>query len=105
MRDKRTWKPRGFGFITYKDVESVVQVINMHDKHFIEDKWIDCKSAIPFEEIKLIEQQQQELKSKNNLINPDPVLEQSPVEFHQIVTDQSFANTSFVNVEEQKPII
>ena len=105
MRDKRTWKPRGFGFITYKDVESVVQVINMHDKHFIEDKWIDCKSAIPFEEIKLIEKQQQELKMMNQQLKPEPVLEQSPVEFHQIVTDQSFANTSFVNVEEQKPII
>lgn len=52
MRDKRTQKPRGFGFITYQNIESVIQVIDRHNEHFIDGKWIDCKSAIPFEDIK-----------------------------------------------------
>jgi RNA recognition motif-containing protein len=62
MRDKRTQKPRGFGFITYQDIESVVQVIQMHNEHFIDGKWIDCKSAIPFEEIKSLEKKEKEMK-------------------------------------------
>lgn len=62
MRDKRTQKPRGFGFITYKYIQSVVRVINMHDQHYIDGKWIDCKSAIPFEEIKSLEKKQKEEK-------------------------------------------
>ena len=32
----------------------------MHNEHFIDGKWIDCKSAIPFEEIKSLEKKQKE---------------------------------------------
>lgn len=30
LQDKRTHKPRGFGFVTYEDVHSVNQVLKMH---------------------------------------------------------------------------
>jgi len=34
----------------------------MHNEHFIDGKWIDCKSAIPFEEIKSLEKKEKEMK-------------------------------------------
>ena len=55
VKEKRTQKPRGFGFITYSDIRSVSKVIDMRNNHYIDGKWVYCKSAIPFEEIKLLE--------------------------------------------------
>jgi len=62
LKDKRTQKPRGFGFVTYSNISSVTTVMQMKNKHIIQGKWVDCKSAIPINEMKLIE-----LKSKGVL--------------------------------------
>lgn len=55
LKDKRTQKPRGFGFVTYCSIQSVATVMKNKEKHFINDKWVDCKSAIPVNQMKLIE--------------------------------------------------
>ena len=55
LKDKRTQKPRGFGFVTYCTIHSVSSVMQMKQKHIIQGKWVDCKSAIPVNEMKLIE--------------------------------------------------
>jgi RNA-binding protein Musashi len=47
LKDKRTGKPRGFGFVTYKAITSVEQVMRMKDVHSIQGKWVDCKRAVP----------------------------------------------------------
>ena len=39
----------------------------MHDQHYIDGKWIDCKSAIPFDEIKTLEKKQKEEKANSKL--------------------------------------
>ena len=52
LKDKRTQKPRGFGFVTYSSLRSVQQVTKMRDEHYIQGKWVDCKSAIPIPEMK-----------------------------------------------------
>ena len=51
MTDKRTSRPRGFGFITFKDVDSVNQVLMRKDQHQISGKWIDVKSAVPVDDM------------------------------------------------------
>ena len=56
MKDKRTQKPRGFGFVTYYDINCVTEVMSLKDKHAIMGKWIDCKSAIPPEEMKIMQE-------------------------------------------------
>jgi len=43
--------------VTYSDIRSVKYVIGMRDHHYIDGKWIDCKSAIPVEETKLLDKQ------------------------------------------------
>ena len=52
MQDKRTRKPRGFGFITFKDMTAVNLVLRLRDKHVIQKKWVDVKSAVPVEFMK-----------------------------------------------------
>lgn len=47
LKDKRTQKPRGFGFVTFKDIRSVHEVMKNKDRHMIQGKWVDCKCAIP----------------------------------------------------------
>lgn len=47
LKDKRTGKPRGFGFVTYKSLSSVEQVMQLKDQHTIQGKWVDCKRAVP----------------------------------------------------------
>lgn len=47
LKDKRTGKPRGFGFVTYKDIEVLNIVMDNKDKHHIQGKWVDCKRAVP----------------------------------------------------------
>lgn len=37
---------RGFGFIIFTNRESADKVIEHKDEHFINGKWVDCKSAI-----------------------------------------------------------
>jgi len=52
LQDKRTQRPRGFGFVTYGDIRSVNTVLKMKDSHQIEGKWIDVKSAVPVQQMK-----------------------------------------------------
>lgn len=47
LKDKRTGKPRGFGFVTYKSIDSLENVMGMKDSHTIQGKWVDCKRAVP----------------------------------------------------------
>lgn len=47
MYDRNTKKPRGFGFITYKDENSIDLVLKDKFKHKIHNKWIEWKRATP----------------------------------------------------------
>lgn len=47
LQDKRTHKPRGFGFVTYTDIRSVNLVLKLRQRHVIQNKWVDVKSAVP----------------------------------------------------------
>lgn len=47
MYDRATGKPRGFGFITYKEESSIDLVLRDKLKHKIRNKWIECKRATP----------------------------------------------------------
>ena len=49
LQDKRTHKPRGFGFVTFDSIRSVDQVMQTLGQHYIEDKWVDVKSAFSVE--------------------------------------------------------
>jgi len=51
MIDKATKKPRGFGFVTFKRLESVEKVMQMKDSLRLRSKKIDCKRAQPKEEL------------------------------------------------------
>ena len=37
---------RGFGFVIYAKRQAAEEVIRYRDDHYINGKWIDCKSAI-----------------------------------------------------------
>jgi RNA recognition motif-containing protein len=52
LQDKRTNKPRGFGFVTYRDIRSVNLVLKLKQKHVIQNKWVDVKSAVPIQQMK-----------------------------------------------------
>ena len=52
LKDKRTGKPRGFGFVTYMEVNSVDKVMDLKDSHVIQGKWVDCKRAVPASQMK-----------------------------------------------------
>lgn len=52
LKDKRTGKPRGFGFVTYRDLNSLDLVMEKKEAHFIQGKWVDCKRAVPADLIK-----------------------------------------------------
>ena len=52
LQDKRTNKPRGFGFVTYRDIRSVNLVLKLKMKHVIQNKWVDVKSAVPIQQMK-----------------------------------------------------
>lgn len=47
MYDRATGKPRGFGFVTYKDERSIDLVLRNKAQHKIHNKWIECKRATP----------------------------------------------------------
>lgn len=55
--------------MTYYDINSVKSVMQMKENHVIQGKWVDCKSAIPVNEMKLI--QNKEKESQNS--EPDPI--------------------------------
>ena len=58
LKDKKTNKPRGFGFITFQDIRSVNLVLKLREKHIIEKKWVDVKSAVPIDQMKQVFLQQ-----------------------------------------------
>eukprot|EP00382_Lankesteria_abbotti_P003330 CAMPEP_0113848514 /NCGR_PEP_ID=MMETSP0372-20130328/2528_1 /TAXON_ID=340204 /ORGANISM="Lankesteria abbotti" /LENGTH=298 /DNA_ID=CAMNT_0000818023 /DNA_START=148 /DNA_END=1044 /DNA_ORIENTATION=+ /assembly_acc=CAM_ASM_000359 len=47
MLDKATNRPRGFGFITFSTVDAVEKVMRRFDAHYLKDKWVECKLAMP----------------------------------------------------------
>ena len=52
LRDKRTGKPRGFGFVTYMNLKSLDVVMDNTERHVIQGKWVDCKRAVPASKMK-----------------------------------------------------
>jgi RNA recognition motif-containing protein len=47
MTDKNTGKSRGFGFIVFKEKETIDKIISNSNCHFLYGKWIECKRAQP----------------------------------------------------------
>ena len=47
MFDRNTGKPRGFGFITFSNEQSVDLVLRRKNDHQLKGKWVDCKRATP----------------------------------------------------------
>jgi RNA recognition motif-containing protein len=47
IEDKKTNEQRGFGFVNFKDVESVKKVMEDYSSHQILGKWVECKVALP----------------------------------------------------------
>lgn len=43
---------RGFGFVIFDKKESADRVIELRDHHYMNGKWVDCKSAILRQEMK-----------------------------------------------------
>lgn len=56
----------------------------MHKEHYIDGKWIDCKSAIPFEDIKSIEKQQKEAKINLNIETDSDIAAHSPQKLYKV---------------------
>ena len=55
LKDKKTQKQRGFGFVTFVNIESVKIVLKNQNNHILEGKHVECKSAIPLDEMSLIQ--------------------------------------------------
>lgn len=47
IEDKKTNEQRGFGFINFKNVDSVKKVLEDFSSHHILGKWVECKVALP----------------------------------------------------------
>jgi RNA recognition motif-containing protein len=47
IEDKKTNEPRGFGFVCFKDVDSVKRVMEDYASHLILGKWVECKISLP----------------------------------------------------------
>lgn len=47
IQDRDTNAPRGFGFVTYHDSETVQRVMSDYGNHCLLGKWVDCKLALP----------------------------------------------------------
>ena len=45
--DKETSRPRGFGFITFKNEDTADKVLENYEKNIINGKWVECKKATP----------------------------------------------------------
>ncbi len=39
--------PRGFGFVTFKSLDSVQAVLDAYHDHFLQEKWIETKLCLP----------------------------------------------------------
>ena len=47
IQDKITKQPRGFGFIEFKDTQSVTRIMQNYFNITVQGKWVECKKAIP----------------------------------------------------------
>merc|ERR1719214_50570 len=45
--DPVTHKPRGFGYVTYADPESVESVLDKYKENKVDGKWVEVKRCIP----------------------------------------------------------
>ena len=79
LQDKRTQRPRGFGFVTYGDIRSVNTVLKMKDSHQIEGKWIDVKSAVPVQQMKEVLLSHQMKSSKKEASKAKPKAKEKPI--------------------------
>lgn len=96
LQDKRTNKPRGFGFVTYNSVEVADKVMELKDKHIIQGKWVECKRAVALEQLKLAAPVQKKLTSEDNSANSKPIVQANP----QVQRNQS-KSKSPVNFNRQ----
>ena len=55
MLEKSTKKPRGFGFVTFKNQDAATKLLENSENLKIRGKWVDCKLAVPVEKQKKIE--------------------------------------------------
>jgi RNA-binding protein Musashi len=51
MHDRVSGKPRGFGFIIFRESSAVATVMANVEAHYINKKWIEVKRATPKEEM------------------------------------------------------
>ena len=54
MTDKMTGKPRGFAFICFETASCVLSVLQDHDKHHVNGKWVDVKRLPLSESFRLV---------------------------------------------------
>ena len=47
MLDRQTRKPRGFGFVTFREEEAVEEVLRNYNNNLLKGKWVECKKALP----------------------------------------------------------
>eukprot|EP00746_Dinoflagellata_sp_MGD_P010206 gnl/MRDRNA2_/MRDRNA2_120994_c0_seq1.p1 gnl/MRDRNA2_/MRDRNA2_120994_c0~~gnl/MRDRNA2_/MRDRNA2_120994_c0_seq1.p1 ORF type:complete len:742 (-),score=160.61 gnl/MRDRNA2_/MRDRNA2_120994_c0_seq1:216-2441(-) len=52
---------RGFGYVTYENVESVDAVLEQYGEHYLSKKWVEVKRSIPRELIDSYEKEQRRL--------------------------------------------
>ena len=83
LKDKRTQKPRGFGFVTYSDLECATKVMQLKDQHVIQGKWVDCKSAVPVAQMKALQLKQKEINQENNIDSLSNGKETNPLEMNE----------------------
>lgn len=91
MTDKLTGKSRGFGFIIFSHKETLDNIMNMRNCHFLCGKWIECKRAMPKEQMNQI--------NETNIMNN---ISTKPAH-HNLFTYQNYiSKTEFKNFM-QKP--
>lgn len=101
LKDTKTLRPRGFGFVTYTDIRSVNTVLKLRDEHQIEGKWIDVKSAVPADQMQdlLISQQiRNQNKSKASSEKDAPTTKKATK------TQNAVTETKENSLESQLPV-
>ena len=96
MTDKLTGKSRGFGFIIFSHKETLDNIMNMSNCHFLCGKWIECKRAMPKEQMNQI--------TENNIQNTNDNTSENTIKpTHNLFTYQNYIpKTEFKNFM-QKP--